>query len=196
MTNGARGKRASPRGRGHAAPRRDAGTAGDAAGALATADRLHSAAIRLLRLLRREDDATGITAPRLSVLSVLVFAGPRTLGELAAAEQVRPPTMTRLVQALEDEGLVRREGDPRDRRVVHVHATARGRRLLLDARERRLHALTARLRALSARERTVLDHAATLIEALARDDVREDARAAMRAETHGEPHREGRHKRG
>ncbi|MDQ3996553.1 MAG: hypothetical protein M3303_05995, partial [Gemmatimonadota bacterium] len=65
------------------------------------ADRLHSAAIHLLRRLRREDARTGLSGPRLSALSVVVFAGPLTLGELAAAEQVRPPTMTRLVRALE-----------------------------------------------------------------------------------------------
>src|SRR5919199_1393233 len=78
------------------------------------ADRLHSAAVHLLRLLRREDARSGLSAPRLSALSVLVFGGARTLGELAAAEQVRPPTMTRLVRALEAAGLVTREGDPAD----------------------------------------------------------------------------------
>src|SRR5688572_17075132 len=82
-----------------------------------TADRLHSAAIHLLRRLRREDAKTGLSAPRLSALSVVVFAGPLTLGELAAAEQVRPPTMTRLVSALEAEGLVTRETDPDDGRL-------------------------------------------------------------------------------
>src|SRR5919199_1876113 len=80
----------------------------------AVADRLHSAAIHLLRRLRKVDEASGLSAPRLSALSVLVFAGPRTLGELAAAEQVRPPTMTRLVRALERSGLVTREHDPDD----------------------------------------------------------------------------------
>jgi hypothetical protein len=65
----------------------------------AIADRLHSAAIHLLRRLRREDATSGLSAPRLSALSVIVFGGPLTLGELANAEQVRPPTMTRLVSA-------------------------------------------------------------------------------------------------
>src|SRR5262245_16003231 len=100
------------------------------------ADRLHSAAIRLLRGLRRQDDASGLSAPRLSALSVLVFAGPRTLGELAAAEQVRPPTMTRLVAALEAEGLVAREGDPQDARRVRLKPTARGRSILRKGRAR------------------------------------------------------------
>src|SRR5215472_14325726 len=75
------------------------------------ADRLHSAAIHLLRRLRREDDASGLPAPQLSALSVIVFAGPVTLGELAAAEQVRPPTITRLVDKLEAAGLAERASD-------------------------------------------------------------------------------------
>ncbi len=87
------------------------------------ADRLHSAAIHLLRRLRREDDASGLSAPRLSALSVVVFGGPVTIGALAAAEQVRVPTMSRLVAALEADGLVRRKPDVDDGRVVRVAAT-------------------------------------------------------------------------
>src|SRR5881392_3398151 len=89
------------------------------------ADRLHSSAIHLLRRLRREDDASGLPAPHLSALSVIVFGGPITLGALATAEQVRPPTISRVVAALERDGLVTRETDPSDRRVVRVKATAR-----------------------------------------------------------------------
>src|SRR3954463_8792183 len=81
------------------------------------ADRLHSAAIHLLRRLRREDDASGLPGPQLSALSVIVFGGPITLGALAAAEQVRPPTITKLVAALEAAGLVKRQVDADDRRV-------------------------------------------------------------------------------
>src|ERR671936_1538942 len=87
------------------------------------ADRFHSAAIHALRHVRREDPATGLSAARLSALSVLVFGGPRTLGELAAAEHVKPPTMTRIVRALEEDGLVRREPDPNDGRIARVRAT-------------------------------------------------------------------------
>src|ERR671937_1556007 len=105
------------------------------------ADRFHSAAIHALRHVRREDPATGLSAARLSALSVLVFAGARTLGELAAAEQVRPPTMTRIVRALEDDGYVRRERDPADGRVVRLQATAEGERVLWQARERRVERL-------------------------------------------------------
>src|SRR6478736_9503795 len=81
------------------------------------ADRLHSAAIHLLRRLRREDDASGLPAPQLSALSVIVFGGPITLGALATAEQVRPPTITKVVSTLEEAGLVEREADAADRRI-------------------------------------------------------------------------------
>src|SRR5436190_12806978 len=119
-----------------------------ATGAEQVAERLHSAAIHLLRRLRREDDASGLTAPRLSALSVIVFGGPLTLGALAAAEQVRPPTMTRIVAALERTGLVARQPDPTDRRQVLLSATAAGRRLLEEGRARRTASLAGRLAAL------------------------------------------------
>src|SRR5919202_4708009 len=117
-----------------------------------TADRFHSAAIHALRHVRRDDPETGLSAARLSALSVLVFGGPRTLGELAAAEHVRPATMTRIVQALEAEGLVRRESDPNDGRVTRLHATAKGERVLWQGRERRVANLAALLERLSAAE--------------------------------------------
>src|SRR5690348_16661106 len=101
------------------------------------ADKFHSAAIHALRHVRRDDPASGLSAARLSALSVLVFGGSRTLGELAAAEHVRPATMTRIVQALEEDGLVRREAVPTDGRVVRLHATAKGERVMWRGRERR-----------------------------------------------------------
>jgi DNA-binding MarR family transcriptional regulator len=129
-----------------------------------TADRLHSAAIHLLRLLREEDVSAGVTAARLSALSVVVFAGPLTLGSLAAAEQVRPPTISGIVAGLENDGLVRRRGDLGDGRIVWVHATAKGRRLLMRARQRRIDAFASRLRGLSTTELATLERAAELIE--------------------------------
>ena len=132
------------------------------------ADRLHSVAIHLLRRVRREDDASGLTAPHLSALSVVVFLGPMTLGALAAAEQVRPPTITRVVAALEAGGLVERETDPADRRVVRVKATARGTRLLHEGRQRRVAVLTTSLRALSPREREIVVRALPILEKLVR----------------------------
>ena len=128
------------------------------------ADRLHSAAIHLLRRLRREDATTGLSAPRLSALSVIVFGGPLTLGELANAEQVRPPTMTRLVSALEDEGLVSREADPDDRRLTRIRATQKGRALLARGRARRVAALTAEVRALEPAERAALTRALAILD--------------------------------
>ncbi len=133
------------------------------------ADRLHSAAIHLLRSLRRQDEATGITAPRLSALSVLVFGGPLTLSELAAAEQVRPPTMSRLVSSLEAEGLVVREGEPGDRRVVRVRATSAGVRVLQTGRGRRVTSLAQRLRKLDPQELEVLEQAVGILEDALKD---------------------------
>lgn len=116
------------------------------------ADQLHSAAIHLLRQLRKEDDATGLSAPRLSALSVVVFGGPVTLGQLAGAEQVRPPTMTKIVTALEKDGLVERKADAHDGRLTRIVATAKGRRLLVEGRARRVKSLTRAVELLNATE--------------------------------------------
>lgn len=132
------------------------------------ADRLHSAAIHLLRRLRREDDASGLPAPQLSALSVIVFGGPITLGALAAAEQVRPPTITRLVEKLESAGLVERTSDPSDKRVSRLAATAKGVKLLHDGRRRRVARLTASLAALPATERNAIAKAVPILEKVVR----------------------------
>ncbi|HSU14471.1 MAG TPA: MarR family transcriptional regulator [Longimicrobium sp.] len=132
------------------------------------ADRLHSASIHLLRRVRRQDDESGVTAPHLSALSVLVFGGARTLGELAAAEQVTPPSMTRIVRNLEADGLVERETDAADRRIARVRATDKGRRILADARTRRITDLAARLAALPDTDLQTLERAAEIIEAALR----------------------------
>ena len=134
---------------------------------IALADCLHSAAIHLLRRLRQADAGEGLSAPRLSALSVVVFAGPVTLGELASAEHVRPPTMTRLVQGLEADGLVRRAADREDGRLVRVHATAKGKTLLARARARRVAGLAAEMSMLTAAEAATLRRAAAIIERLA-----------------------------
>jgi DNA-binding MarR family transcriptional regulator len=131
------------------------------------ADRLHSAAIHVLRRVAREDTASGLGGPALSALSVVVFGGPITLGRLAEAERVRPPTMTRTVQGLEAAGLVRREQDDQDRRIVNVRATSRGVQVLQAARARRVAALAASLESLGERDRRTLAHAAELLESLA-----------------------------
>lgn len=132
------------------------------------ADRLHSAAIHLLRRVAREDLESGLGGPALSALSVIVFGGPISLGHLAEAERVRPPTMTRTVQGLEAAGLVRRQTDPGDRRVVRLEATARGRRVLHAARARRVEALASALESLTLEEHRMLESSADLIERVAR----------------------------
>jgi DNA-binding MarR family transcriptional regulator len=131
---------------------------------LAVADRLHSAAIHLLRRLRKQDVASGLSAPRLSALSVVVFGGPLTLGELAAAEQVRPPTMTRIVRALETKGLLARAGDAKDRRLVRLRATPLGVRTMQQGRARRIALLAGWLESLSPSELAMLDDAVVRLE--------------------------------
>src|SRR5438309_11015842 len=101
------------------------------------ADRLHSGAIHLLRRARRTDPLTGVSPAQLSALSVLM-SGPKTLGELAAAEQVRPPTMSRLVSEMERAGVARKAVDRRDARKVRVHGTAKGLRALARGRTMRV----------------------------------------------------------
>ena len=133
------------------------------------ADRLHSAAIHLLRRLRVEDEALGISAPRLSVLSVLVFAGPKRIGELARIEQVEPPTMTRLVDALVRDGLALREPDPDDARAVRVRATPTGARTLRRGRARRVEALRTRLAGLSPTELAALGEGVEVLERILQD---------------------------
>jgi DNA-binding MarR family transcriptional regulator len=128
------------------------------------AEQMHSAAIHLLRKLRREDAESGLNPPRLSALSVIVFAGPVTLGDLAAAEQVRPPTMTRIVDALVEQGLATRNRNEEDGRSILIAATAAGRRLLLEGRERRVRALARQIAALNVAEQKALQEAAEILK--------------------------------
>src|SRR5438445_7667461 len=124
-------------------------------GTFETADRLHSAAIHLLRRLRVRDRESGVGPAQLSALSVLVFAGPRSLGELADAEQVRPPTMSRIVAGLVRAGLVRRN-KTEDGRRVRLEATAKGTRVLQKGRRRRVESLAQALSSLSSGDREKL----------------------------------------
>jgi DNA-binding MarR family transcriptional regulator len=117
------------------------------------ADRLHSTAIHLLRQVRVQDSATGLAPARLSALSVLVFGGAMSLNQLAQAEQVRPPTMSRIVDALESDGLARRTVNPEDRRAVVIEATERGTAILWRGRKRRVKFLARHLSRLSEEER-------------------------------------------
>ena len=125
---------------------------------------IHSAAIHLLRRVREVDGEMGITPARASALSVLVFGGPCTLTRLARAEQVTTATMSRLVAAMEAEGLVRREPDALDGRAALLHPTAKARRILERGRARREGVLEELFASLSVRDRGTVDRAAAIIE--------------------------------
>jgi DNA-binding MarR family transcriptional regulator len=139
-----------------------------ASAAREAADRLHSASIHVLRRVSREDAGAGVSPARLSALSVLVFAGPRTVSELAATERVTVPTMSRLVSAMEEEGLVRRSPHASDARAVVLHATAKGKRVLGRARELRLSLLETLLAEASPRELETVRTAAEIVDRLVR----------------------------
>lgn len=128
---------------------------------------LRMAVIRLARRLRLEDTATGSTISQLSALAVVHRHGPITLRDLANKERVQPPTMTRLVTHLEDDGLVSRSGHPDDGRVVLVEITALGNTVLADSRQRRTAFLVAHLAELSEDERQLLQRAIPILERLA-----------------------------
>lgn len=127
------------------------------------ADRLHSTAIHLLRQVRGVDAETGIAPARLSALSVLVFGGPISLNGLAKAEQVKPPTMSRVVDALEADGLARRRMNDQDRRAVVIEATEKGESILWQGRKRRVKFLAKRLEHLSRAELRQIEHAVAAI---------------------------------
>ena len=128
------------------------------------ADRLHSAAIHLLRHARKQDVSSRQGPARLSALSVLVFGGPMTLGQLAKVEQVKAPTMSRIVAGLKRSGLARIDSDAHDARRIRVSVTAKGERLLQQARQRRIRVVAETLAHLNASELDVLRQAAELIE--------------------------------
>src|SRR5260370_39618076 len=135
-----------------------------------TADRLHSAAIHLLRRLRVRDRESGVGPAQLSALSVLVLGGgPRSLGELAGAEQVRPPTMSRIVAGLERAGLVRRH-TTEDGRRVRLEASGKGVKILQAGRKRRVESLAHALSSLSNEDREklreLIDHLEKVIRNL------------------------------
>jgi DNA-binding MarR family transcriptional regulator len=136
--------------------------------ALSLADQLHSAAIHLLRRLRVRDLASGVGPAQLSALSVLVFGGgPRSLGQLAEAEQVRPPTMSRIVAGLERSGLVRRQATE-DGRRIRLEATAKGVQLIAEARMQRVELLAHAVAALPENEARRLADSVKLLQEIIR----------------------------
>jgi DNA-binding MarR family transcriptional regulator len=134
--------------------------------ALSLADGLHSAAIHLLRRVRKQDITTGEGPARLSALSVLVFGGQKTLGELAAAEQVKPPTMSRIVSGLVRSHLVTITADPSDARRLRIRATPKGVRLLHKGRKLRVQYLASHLDTLSPEETAKVSEAMEILKKL------------------------------
>ena len=134
------------------------------------ANSIHSAAIHLLRSLRRQDRRLGVGPAGLSVLSVLVFGGPRTMAQLAEIEDVKRPTMTRIVKALERWGMVERRVGP-DRRSMVVHPTSTGRTVMIRGRSNRLAVLEERMERLSESEIALLVRAATLLERISKGEA-------------------------
>jgi DNA-binding MarR family transcriptional regulator len=128
------------------------------------ADRLHSASLHLIRVVRAADAAMGLSPARSSVMSILVFGGARTVGGLAAAEGVRSPTMTSILNGLEADGFVRRARDRHDARQIVVHATPKGRRVLQQGRARRVERLESLLGGLDRSDLALLDRASELLE--------------------------------
>jgi DNA-binding MarR family transcriptional regulator len=110
----------------------------------------------------------GIGPAQLSALSVLVFAGSMRVTQLARTEQVKAPTMTKIIGSLERAGLIERRPDPDDNRAVTVVATKRGEKLLQEGRRRRVQRLASAIANLASRDRDVLLAATPLIEELAR----------------------------
>jgi DNA-binding MarR family transcriptional regulator len=129
----------------------------------ATANALHSAALRLLRRARAADASMDLDGPRASALSVLVFAGPMPIGQLAISEQVSAAAITKTVTALEASGLARRERSTSDRRVVLVRATGKGRTLLERGRAARVRVVAELLTGISDADLHTLDRAAAII---------------------------------
>lgn len=156
-------------------PRR--GPPGDTESLDAVASALNSGAIHLLRSLAAVDRQAGLTPARLSALSVIVFAGPRQLGELAAAEGVAGPTMTRIVDGLVGGGLAERRPDPGDGRVVVIAATPAGEDLMRAAAGRRISAIASAIAELPAADRRRLTASAGLLDRLT-EIVRQRTQAA------------------
>lgn len=127
------------------------------------ARRVHSAALHLMRYVRTQDAALGVPPAQLSALSVIVFGGKTSLSELAKSEEVRPPTMSRIIDALVRSGLVKRETDQKDRRSVIITATEKGARIMHEGRGRREKRLLELLQPLRREEIEILDRASEIL---------------------------------
>jgi DNA-binding MarR family transcriptional regulator len=135
------------------------------------ASQLRLAVARLNRRIRQQAALTGeeLTSSTQAALASIERIGPVTLGELAAVEQVQPPSMTRIVARLEEWGYVTRVVDPTDRRVARVDITDAGRRLLALSRTRKDAFLAQRIAEFDASEQALLARALPLLERLQDD---------------------------
>jgi len=133
----------------------------------ALAGELRIAVARLGRRLRQEKGRHELSDAQLSVLALLEREGPRTLGELAEVERVRPPSMSRTVACLVDDGLAERLGDPADGRIVRLRPTEAGSALVHEVRRSRDAWLVAGLRELSPAQQSLLRDAAALLREVA-----------------------------
>ena len=130
------------------------------------ANRLHSAAISLLREARKQDIDSGLTPERLSILSILVFTGPKTINQLAEMEQVSAPAITRTVKSLDKLGYVIKSRSKNDQRVVYVAATRKSQQVLEEARKNRVHTIGSRIRALDDEQLQILKQATEILSSL------------------------------
>ena len=126
---------------------------------------LRPAVMRLARRLRQmQDESLGLNPNQLSAMAVLLNSGDQLMGELAAQERVRPPSMTRIVNSLEPHGFVARRPDPRDHRQCLVSLSESGRQVLLANRRRRDQWLAVRIEGLDPADREVLRRAVAVLE--------------------------------
>jgi DNA-binding MarR family transcriptional regulator len=129
------------------------------------AQALRPSVMRLARRLRQmRDDSVGLNSNQLSAMAVLLNSGDLLMGELAAAEKMQPPSMTRIVNGLEARGYVARRPDPADRRQCLVTLSDEGRKILLANRRRRDEWLAIRIAQLAPGEREVLREAIEILE--------------------------------
>ncbi|MDQ6783352.1 MAG: MarR family transcriptional regulator [Actinomycetota bacterium] len=125
--------------------------------------------LRMSRRLRQESVGE-ITASQMSALASISLAGDASLGELAASERIAPPSMTRIVVRLEEQGFVRRRHDATDRRVCRLEITPVGEALLVETRSRRDAYLAERLQSLSDEEREIVNRALPIFERVIADE--------------------------
>lgn len=128
------------------------------------ANQLHSLAVNLLRDARKHDAQSGLTPERLSILSVLVFTGPKTINQLAEMEQVSAPAITRTVKSLEKLGYVIKSRSKNDQRVVYVAATRKSQQTLEDARKFRVKEIANRLQSLDSNQMQQIQNAINILD--------------------------------